>query len=153
MKSIALIVLVLFFSCNGQKKTIHSVENEKKVNQNELILILQDDHGGMIKTETLIIRDYKTLKRFYSKINRTRKPGLPVPIIDFTKEIVVIYCSGELNSNLISTLSISEVSADQLILQNTIQQKKQQSAGITITPFSIYKMPLTTKEVVVKREQ
>lgn len=151
MKSFFWGVLIVFFSCNGQKKAMQSVEEDKS--KTGLTLLLQDDQGGMTETETLVIKDYKALKRFYSKINRTRKPGLPVPIIDFTKEMVIIHCSGELNSNLNATLSITEVSDNQVILQSTILQKEQQSTSIAVTPFSIYKMPLTMKEVVVQKEQ
>ena len=72
----------------------------------------------------------KTLRSFYSRINRTRKPGLPLPNIDFTKEMVLIHCSGSQNAGIQSKLSILEKTDEELIVKITsvvIGQEKDSS--------------------------
>ncbi|MGB5666304.1 MAG: hypothetical protein WBM53_05625, partial [Maribacter sp.] len=101
-----------------------------------------------------VITDAKALKSFYSKINRTRKPGLPVPDVDFTKEMILVHCSGLRKSNVApSSLSIMEETDEELVLETTngkVEQKGGDSAEIS--PFSVYKMPLTSKKIIFKKE-
>ena len=100
----------------------------------------------------MVIRDQKRLKSFYSKINKTRKPGFPVPEIDFSKEIVIVQCSGEQNYAGLPTLILSRETNSAVFL-TSITEKETKDASITAmtNPYCVYKMPLTDKEIVVEK--
>ena len=53
----------------------------------EGLVLLDHDNFTTIDTfQIREIRDFKTLNKFYREINKTRKPGLPVPMVDFTAQ-------------------------------------------------------------------
>ncbi|MGB5666541.1 MAG: hypothetical protein WBM53_06820, partial [Maribacter sp.] len=100
MKGLLLVILMIFSSCNCHKKAAMNNEGDKNSHNEKLTLLLQDNYSGSDVAETMIITDAKALKSFYSKINRTRKPGLPVPEVDFTQEMILVHCSGLRKSNV-----------------------------------------------------
>ena len=60
-----------------------------------LVLADFDSFSNVEVYETTVIKDAKSLSKFYAGINKTRKPGLPVPIVDFSKEMAILVCLGE----------------------------------------------------------
>ena len=154
MRYLPLFIFAIIMSCNGQKKAAMKDKNDMEVGKEKLTLLLQDNYSGMDVAETLVIKDVKGLKSFYSKVNRTRKPGIPVPEVDFTKEMILIHCSGEQMDGTQVTLSVEEENDLEVIIRTSV--KKTQKSGTSsalISPFSVYKMPLTQKEVTFKKEQ
>ncbi len=151
IKLFLLATLFLFGACNGQKKT--ALQKETVAMNDQLQLLVSDDHSGADVSENLIIRDTKALREFYSKINMTRKPGLPVPEIDFKKEMVIITCSGERNDGSSPVLSVEEVTDSQMVLSTSLKSATKNSAQAITSPFSIYKMPLTDKEIVIDEDK
>ncbi|SDL40432.1 hypothetical protein [Kriegella aquimaris] len=139
-------VLGILLSCNAQKNTQKNAASD----DDRLTLILQDNYGGSDSTEVLIIKDTKRLQSFFAEINRTRKPGLPVPKIDFDQEIAIIFCGGLQRGNATPELSILEESPTTLVLRSN--KPKQTSGTAIISPFSLYTLPITQKEIVVKGE-
>lgn len=144
-------LLFVLISCNGQKKVSEENSGSEGDKNASLVLLLQDDYIGFEVQETLIIKDQKRLKSFYSKINRTRKPGLPVPIIDFSKEMVIVVCAGEQNQVASPTLTFHRESESEIILTSElVQNGVEASSAVINNPFCLYKMQLTDKEIVVK---
>lgn len=127
------------------------MENESS-KTNTLTLLLRDSYGGPETPEIQIIKEPSTLKTFFSKINRTRKPGLAVPKIDFAKEMVIILCSGERSGDLMPSLYLGEETHEQMIIgvKEENDQEKLGSTAVT-APFCVYKMPLTHKEVTFRK--
>lgn len=147
MKSILLVLILLFSSCKGQEK---GVGNEGAAQTpDQLQLIEKDNYSGSDVEEFVVITDVKTLQEFYSKVNRTRKPGLPVPQIDFTKEMLVIYCAGKRQNSFEPRLFVANESETDLVLGVKNESQERTSTAIT-TPFSVYKLPLTEKEIILK---
>lgn len=138
-------ILFLFFACNGQKKT--TMQNSE-ASSNQLQLIVSDDYSGAEVSETLVITNLKELQLFYSKINMTRKPGLPLPDVNFEKEMIVITCSGERNDGSLPILMFKEETVSQMILSAELQLDKKNNSQAITSPFSIYRMPLTDKEII-----
>ena len=146
-------LMLIFLSCNGQKKSAM----DKKVSENEhddnrLSLIVSDLYSGSDEAETLFIRDEKSLKKFYSKINRTRKPGLPVPKIDFSNEMVIIRCAGKQENSDMPELYLVEDPEVSLVIGVKKKITKTTSSAIT-SPFSVYKMALSEKQVIIREHQ
>jgi hypothetical protein len=93
------------------------------------------------------------LESFYSQINRTRKPGLPVPEVDFEREMVLLVILGEQAGEKTVTLSTIEETALEVTLIVEIgedpaaYQDSGPGARPILQPFYLYKMPLIDKRV------
>lgn len=153
MKLFLITISFVLVSCNGQKK---AALNEEKMApselENQLELIMQEPQGGFDADEILVIKDEKRLKNFFSKINRTRKPGLPVPDIDFLKDMVIIQCVGEESHSRRVILSVQKETETQMILKAVDQTEIRDSSNDqNYGSFGIYKMPLSTKEIILDR--
>lgn len=151
MKYTLVTLFIIFTSCNGQKKV--SVENKVvKADSNQearLTLLLQDNYSGSDSVETLVIKDYKTLAKFFSKINRTRKPGLPVPEVNFSEKMVIIYCGGIRIENVLPSLSIIEETDDKMVFEPVVPvSDTKRKIGAATSPFCVYSIPFTDKEIV-----
>lgn len=142
-------VLLICVACKSQKNNTRAVEGDT-VAPNALTLLLQDSYSGTDTAELIVIKDQKTFGSFYSKINKTRKPGLVPPTIDFTKEMIVIFCNGETTGSMVPGLYPME-ETDTIMILGVKQEdghKKSGSTAVT-TPFCIYKMPLTEKNITL----
>ncbi len=142
-------ILLAMLSCNGQKKAANQAEaNAKALTAHGLELLVQDDYSGTDVPESRVISDMKTLKGFFSRVNRTRKPGLPVPGVDFTKEMLLLVCSGERHDGLSPEIVISRSTDTELVLATRhLSKGNVKQTGATTTPFSLYTMPLTERAV------
>ena len=141
-------LLAVFLSCNGQKKAVMD-ENSKQSVNSPLTLVMQDNYAGTETAVTHIIESQKALAKFFSAVNRTRKPGIPVPEIDFSKNIVVIYCSGNKGNGTLPTLKLANDSNSEMVLE-MIDETAENAANNTVSPFSLYTMPLTPKKISFK---
>lgn len=148
MKTAVFFLLLIFATCNAQKSRGDS-DTEKEGQDADLgvTFVAGDAYSGTEMAETFTITDTKGLKKFYSRINRTRKPGLPVPNIDFSKEMVIVRCSGTTDNDATPNIYILEVTADEIVLGITEIKEKSSTSAIT-TPFAVYRMANTDKEVV-----
>lgn len=146
MKLFLIGTLFFFVACNGQKKA--TVQKDTAAINTELKLLISDDYSGSEVSETIVIKDAKTLKSFFSKINMTRKPGLPMPDVNFEEEMIVITCSGERNDGALPTLLVKEETTSQMVLATVLQSARKNTSHAITSPFSMYKMPLTDKEII-----
>ncbi len=153
MKLVVFILSFLAFSCNLQKGVVSEQEEMvKKDSQNNLSLIMHEQQGVYPTNQFLVVRDEKTLASFFAKINRTRKPGLALPTIDFSKNILIIQCNGEIEANVLRALSIEEENKDQVLISD-INQTKTDKEVSNANSFSIYSMPHTSKEIIFKGDK
>ncbi len=149
----AMVVASIFLmACNGQKKATMGTTDATP--DNPLTLILQDNYAPTDTAETLVVKDQKSLQKFFSKINRTRKPGIPLPQVDFEKEYVLVYCSGKQKGSGIPILSMDKETESELVIgkQMTVLPKGASETAV-ISPFSVYKIPATQKAIVFKPEE
>lgn len=142
------IVLLTLISCKSKNQVL--VE-ENFQNDSRITLIDSDEYSGIYESETLVIRDMKTLSKFYSKVNRTRKPGLPVPTIDFSKYTALVICAGEQKPNSKMALSFGNEGDDNHLEINISVKRSNPSGDTQITvvayPFYLYTIPLTDKSI------
>lgn len=137
--------LLAILQLNSCKSTAQSSLQES--NDTGMELILNENYSGFEQEEYLLIRNQKELSAFYGKINRTRKPGLTPPSIDFNTEMILIWCGDSTASNY-ADLELSE-KADYLQIHKmkTIASKEENT--FIVSPFSIYKLPLSTKTLKI----
>ncbi|MCK0191547.1 hypothetical protein [Arenibacter sp. F20364] len=148
MRSLLLFLFLLGVSCSGQKRLPKDRDVSSSQNSKELQLVLQDNYSGVEQTEFQVIRDSKALKNFFLQINKTRKPGLPIPEVDFSRELLLVYCAGTSLGIDRSELVIVEDSEDNIVIglkEHTSVEKEY--PNVATMPFCIYKMPLTPKKI------
>ena len=97
MKKIIVLAMSLLFisSCKSSKtEDVNSkptakknIMKDKKEVQN-FELLLQESHGGYKEQRLLIVNDQKQLTDVYMKLNQIRKPGIPIPAVDFEKNTI-----------------------------------------------------------------
>ncbi len=123
-------------------------------NMEGMTLLTHDYYSGFQEYEVTVIKDTKTLNKLYSQINKTRKPGLPVPMVDFTENQVIMLCLGKLQGEKTPVLAKSEETEDHLLVTVSLMAEKegnQADTSIVSYPFYIYKMPYTSKTMDFKK--
>ena len=141
---------LLFATCSAQKTNLDSPKIDVLQNNSTILsFVAGDAYSGREEAETLVIRDSKSLQNFFSLINRTRKPGMPVPNIDFSNEIAIVHCSGVSRTEILPELYVREIKSDSIILDVKDVDSKSSYNAIT-TPFVLYKLPDTEKVLAIK---
>ncbi|WP_421811664.1 hypothetical protein [Flagellimonas sp.] len=142
--------MTCLLSCKAQKEGAASVGEEIE----DLVLVDHDNFTNIDSFETRVIRDIKSLRKFYSQINQTRKPGLPVPTVDFSQHILVLVCLGEQQGEtvpLISKLKETEVELTMAVELSKKGSKGDMSNQMVYFPFYLYKLPLVDKAITFQR--
>ncbi len=142
-----LAVICLFFTLLTSCKSQNKVANDGK-NGSIMELILKDNYSGVAAEEVLLIKDQKSLRQFFATINRTRKPGLPIPEIDFQKDMLLVWCEGETIAPSLG-LNLEKETSETYFFGKLHPKKKVKNTAI-ISPFLVYKLPLSDKKVLVK---
>lgn len=146
MKYFLLLSFVCLLSCKAQKQLGDEIEG--------LVLVEQDGYSGIETFEAKVIRDTKSLNKFYSQVNKTRKPGLPVPMVNFSQEMVLVVCLGEQQGEQAVLLSKSGETENELFIAvqlSDVNNGGSASAQAISFPFYLYKMPLTEKTITFQR--
>ena len=129
--------------------TLMGQEAGIEMSQEALTKITSDPYSGAEQAETLIIDNSKNLRKFYAQVNRTRKPGLPVPEIDFSVETIVVRCSGKTQDGAMPSLHIKRETEDTIVLG--VEETPGENAALAATtPFSVYRLRTSGREIVVE---
>ncbi|WP_422859619.1 hypothetical protein ACOKFD_01400 [Flagellimonas sp. S174] len=134
-------------SCKLQKQTL--VEEGLK-NDPGITLVDTDEFSGIYEAKSMVIRDMKSLSKFYSQVNKTRKPGLPVPTIDFSKYTVLAICAGEQRPSSKMVLSYGKEDDNHLKINMKVTNSNttnQPEITVITYPFYLYTIPSTTKVI------
>lgn len=133
----------LLAGCNGVKV----ISDEKTEISYEKIT--SQSHGGMGDEKFVLVKSSEELKQIFTQVNIARKPGIPLPIINFNHESIIALFMGQQTSGGYS-ISIESVKYNR---NNEVQVciKKTEPSGMStmaITqPFSIYKLNKKLKKV------
>lgn len=148
-----LLTVLLIVSCKSQQKT-GKEESAELADMPTLSLIASDLYGGAEEEVFEVIRDQASLQKFYRKVNMTRKPGLAVPQVDFSKNIAVLYCSGSTNATELPEIYISDENDSEMHLEKGKLFAKDSivKSTATVTPFGLYLLPLTDKQVIFSQK-
>ena len=131
MRLLILLICLLGISCSGQKGASKDKADSTIQNSKELQLVLKDNYSGVEESVFQVV-----------------KPGLPIPEVDFSKEVLLIYCAGTTRGVGGSELLLIKNSQDSIVFgPKERTPSKKEFTEVTTTPFSIYKMPLTPKEI------
>ncbi|WP_405266747.1 hypothetical protein [Cellulophaga sp. Ld12] len=136
--------IILFFfivSCSAQKTSMKTSENNE-----DLVLILSDLHSNIATPQILVIEEVSSLRTFFATVNKTRKPGLAFPKVDFSKEQIIIYARGENYSATIPQLRISNEDRSAVFVECSIQEIGEDT-GVITSPFAMYRIKKITKQL------
>jgi cell division protein FtsI/penicillin-binding protein 2 len=98
---VLLLLLTINISCkcnkqlNQQLTTNKEMANKNQSSEIPFEIIFDNDRCNIKEAKNVVITSEKQLQDVYAKINMTRRPGVPVPNIDFTKQIVLGIFLGE----------------------------------------------------------
>jgi len=141
-----LVLGILILSCKSKEKALRVSKNK---DAQDMMVILEDSYFPSEEPFNLKIDDQKSLHNFFSKLNRTRKPGISTPILDFKEYSVIISCVGEQkNVDRIKLLRKSET--DNSIEIEIVFVENKSSQDFIFYPFAIYKLAKTNKKVIFK---
>ncbi len=141
------LLLVIILQLNSCKTTAqHSLQES---NNKGMELLLNENYSGFEKEEYILIKSQKELNAFYGKINRTRKPGLTPPEVDFNSEMILIWCGDNSASNY-ANLTLNE--DDEFLGIRKLKSKtSKEESKLVVSPFSIYKLPLSAKSLKIEK--
>lgn len=131
--------------------TVACKSGEKGKELPELKLMMTDAHGGTEESGLEIIRSEGALKKYFARINRTRKPGIPVPQIDFSTYMALVYCSGRTTDTILPSLRVVSEEAEKIVL-GTREPKVVRDSLQTAQrlPFALYLLPYSEKEIIME---
>ena len=145
-KNFIFFILILLIQLNACKSTVSSsLQNSNEMGMQN---ILNENYSGFEEEKYFLIRNQEDLNTFYGKINRTRKPGLVPPVVDFTQNMLLVWCGDSKTSNFVD-LEINE-SGDSLIVHKLESKTKKQN-NLIVSPFSIYKLRLSSKSLKIQQ--
>jgi hypothetical protein len=132
-------------ACPSQKTVLNMQEDSAQPQL--LTKLVCDQYGGPTEAQILIIEEESALKTFFTGVNKMRKPGIGVPNVDFSKEVIVVQCNGEKNGPAQVSLEVGEMKADEIILVQ--KERKTEAVGTSVMThsFCVYKMPKTKKQI------
>ncbi len=143
MKYAILLVVLFTFSCKSQK--------QNKETDERLKLLVQDGYFPVDIPETHVIRDTKSLRTFFSKVNQTRKPGLPIPEIDFKTHSVLVACMGATNTNALPIMKLKSETAEEITISIQIRNEDKDS-NVPSYPFCMYSIANEDKKITLEVE-
>lgn len=139
------ISLILFglIGCKGQYDIKKGLDESMGIQ-----LVLRDSYSGSEEEQQFFIKDKKSLEEFFAGVNKTRKPGLPIPEVDFTKNSLWVYCAG-IQKDKSTNLVFTKETSNSFVFKKVIDRNTKKNTAIT-TPFYVYKVPMESKKIVVE---
>lgn len=132
---IALLTITLL-SCGAKKQKM-----EKEISYE---LIESQSQGGYKVGQYQTITNPLDLKSLYMELNLSKKPGLPVPEVDFESESIVALFMGEKMSGGydIKIKSIKRISTTKIEIQIEETSPNDMATMAITSPFAIYKVSI-----------
>ena len=140
MYRLFIILTILVISCKSQKGN----QNQSDIHD-DLILLFEDAYYAVDSSKTMVINSQKELNNLFSEINRTRKPGLAVPIVDFSRKTLIVVCAGEQKG--IERIELVKTTEDHSSVEISIKKVKSEKEAQISYPFCVYELPKTSKKV------
>ncbi|MAY22263.1 MAG: hypothetical protein CMC74_05750 [Flavobacteriaceae bacterium] len=116
-------------------------------------LLVEDSQSNIDMKNYEVIRSSERLQEVFNRINSTRKPGIPIPEVDFSKQLVLFLNMGQQNSGGFS-VSVSKIEKTNDAFVVFVKEKKPEpTAMVTMvltTPFTLVRTENTSLPVEFK---
>lgn len=150
-------VLISFFllvmaGCKSQKANSEDGDANQD-STSALTVLMSDNYGGAEVEEMQVIRSQKELDKYFIKVNMARKPGLKPPEVDFSKDLVIAYCTGKTTRQELPELMINDAAENAMMISRKQGEvtENQESTAI-LMPFCLYIMPITDKQILLQEK-
>lgn len=152
MKKIQLLLLLIVnLSCSTQKNKMTTMNNDS----NDYEIILTENYGGFPQEKTILVNNKKALNQVYMQLNMMRKPGIPIPTIDFENHTVIAVFFGKRNKGG-NKFEIQKIQQKETQINITIKETKPEIASMAITHPSMFikipKIKAKTVSILLKKE-
>lgn len=144
--SMVVVLLTTLTSCLSQKSSKYFQNTPK---ESELQLLLEDSYFYSDSLMYEVVNNEKDLQKFFARVNMTRKPGLPVPKVDFNENDVLIVCFGKTKSNIIPNIHRVDEETDKIIYE--VSKKHGKESSVISYPFQVFMMRKMNKKLIVKQ--
>ena len=144
--SVVVLLLTTLTSCLSQKSGKYFQNTPQ---ESELQLLLEDSFFYSDSLIYEVVNNEKDLQKFFARVNMTRKPGLPVPQVDFNKNDVLIVCFGKTNSNIFPKIHRVDEGTDKIIYE--VSRNHGKKSSVISYPFQVFKMSKMNKKLIVKQ--
>jgi len=152
-----LLLMATLFSCKTKEKCVQkdtkmtekeSTQKGKGTANTIYKVLLSESHGGYKEAKQFVINDNQALSQVYMKLNMMRKPGIPVPKIDFDKNTVLALFLGTKTAGGYS-YEITAISIENDTLLVNLKEEKPTVANTVITQPSLFVLiPKTTAKSI-----
>ena len=144
-------LFLLFIACKCPAPAAAS-KNSQEPARPPLTHVLSENYGGSEEESLQIIRSQAGLKKFFAKVNQTRKPGIPLPKVNFEEQTVLVYCPGRTQNGESSGLEVTQMREDKILVQPVLKNRQDKSTATAVTlPFELYTMPRTDMEIELQK--
>lgn len=114
-------------------------------------VLISNSHSNFANQRNLIIETPEVFQEIFATINSTRKPGIPLPEVDFEKENVAFINSGETSTggHSVAVIEIIEKENKVVIHFEGKGPKAGENATMVIsTPFTMVKFKKLPKPMI-----
>lgn len=145
MKSFFTIATFILFSCAS------SQQNTSKISI-PFEILSKGSHGGYTISKEIVIKNEQELRRVYTQINMIRKPGIPIPTIDFKKEMVIALFMGEKSTGGYA-IFVDKINETKDNIEIVINYKKpaEMTTMVITQPFYFCKFNKVDKEIIFNK--
>lgn len=164
MKTFTLLLAMVLVNCNAKKEIStkennknevqkENLNNNKTSNQATIEVLAEGSHGGYDTPKTMVIDNVDTLIEIYGKINAIRRPGFPIPQIDFSKHSIIAVFMGQKSYGGFSTKVVAVKQNDSKETEIYIEETKPTGFATTVIcqPFYICKVNKIDTKIVLKK--
>lgn len=148
MRYICLLSLVVLFSCKGIESS-----SEKEGDNIAFQTLITASQSNIEKPQQTIISSQKQLQQVFSEINKTRKPGIPIPEINFNDEVVVFINMGQSSTGgySVEVESIKKINDEIVVFVGGDSPEPNDNVTMVITtPFTMVKLNKQKLPIVFK---
>ncbi|RFN58097.1 protease complex subunit PrcB family protein [Marixanthomonas ophiurae] len=138
MKILLMSIVILFSTCKGGQSPQVEVSNNIPFQ-----VLVSSSQSNIEEPQRKIIKSQEELQTLFAEINKTRKPGIPIPEIDFDKEIVAFINFGQTSTGgyTVAVESIKETKDNIMIfVGGTSPNQGDNVTMVLTTPFTMIKL-------------
>lgn len=138
MKSLFIFVVILFSACKGGQPVQENTPSDVPFQ-----VLINASQSNIEEPQRRIIDNQKELESLFAEINKTRDPEIPIPEIDFDKEIIAFVNLGQTSTGGYTiTVENIEMTKNEVVIHTggTSPKSGDNVTMVITTPFTIVKL-------------
>ena len=148
MKSLFILIVILFSACKGGQPVQENTPSDVPFQ-----VLITASQSNIEEPQRKIIDNQKALESLFAEINKTRNPEIPIPEINFDKEIVAFVNLGQTSTGGHTvTVENIEMKKDEVVIHigGTSPRPKDNVTMVITTPFTMVRLNKQILPIVFK---